>query len=184
MQRESGSIDEDWRAFEQLRQFLIARISRDCRDNDAAEDVIARVLERAIVSGAWRVKGRGYWVRACQNELRNYCRGEKRHNHVIHHRSASTHSPTVHDDVAAEKLKLRWVLGVLDLPKRTREAYLIVEVAGSSIDAAAVQMGISRKAVEMRLAAARHELHNLLAPSEQVSPRSGHTSTWLHELEW
>jgi RNA polymerase sigma factor (sigma-70 family) len=162
----------EWARFNGFRELLVHYVTRRTGDIDAAEDIVSDVLAHLYVDckydGVVPV-GVSYAFKACENATRSYWRHDRRYRSRIT-QSIAGRCDTPEEVFDARFTTLMWVCTVLDLPKRAREAYLIVEVAGSSTDAAAVAMGISKKAVEMRLAHARRTLRGVVA-SEVIAPK-------------
>lgn len=155
------------RAFEALmrreKAGLYAFVRRYVRDPDEAYDV----LQEAFVA-AWRAMGRydprrpiGVWLRAI---ALNKCRDHGRRalvRRLMQGRLAAEPPPAPPDDAREARLA-RLDRAVARLPAGERDLILLTTAGGLGHEAAGQVLGLSAKAVEMRLYRARRRLAGIL----------------------
>lgn len=98
-----------------------------------------------------------YLPKAMANARKNRWRSEVRETL----KAAGVRGAAVPDPEAlmiAEEALSRFEDALARLPVRARETFLAVDIGGASIDEVADASGVSRKAIEMRLARARRKL--------------------------
>lgn len=147
-----------------LYEELSRSVAQFVHDPDLAADITAIALERAYAS--W-VKGNGtalslgYMKAAAANVRRDLARTERREStRRTHLRPVKPSTPE--QILEANELLSRMQRAIDRLPPRMRACFVAVELGGQSIDEWSRQCGVSRKAVDMCLTAARKRLRDLV----------------------
>jgi RNA polymerase sigma-70 factor (ECF subfamily) len=152
------------RDFARLYEDLRRIVARAVHDPDLASDITAITFERAY--SAW-VKGNpaalslAYMKAAAVNVRRDLARTERRE--ARRRTQIRPGKPTTPEQVLqANELLTRMVRAIDCLPPRMRACFVAVELGGQSIEDWARQRGVSRKAVDKNLTAARKRLRDLI----------------------
>jgi len=163
--------DGDTTAFETLyrrhNDALYRYLLRRCQHRDTAEDIFQDVWSKIIKArAAYRptAKFTTFMYRVAHNCFIDHVRRNKRHAHNIQ-LEPDLHSDTseLPDAIAERSLaRERLLLALRDLPDEQRDAFLLHEEAGLSIDQIASVTGSNRETTKSRLRYAVNKLRNAI----------------------
>lgn len=152
--------DGDVAAFEALyrrhNDALYRYLLRHCRDSASAEDVFQEVWGKIIKSRAsYRrtAKFTTFLYRVAHNCFIDHIRRNKRHMHAVDIEPDNHPDMGEQPDVIAERsfARRRLDAALLDLPDDQRDAFLLREEAGLSLDQIASVTGTNRETAKSRL---------------------------------
>lgn len=133
-------------------------------DSDHAADVVHTVMVKLLVRSEDGTPPKPSYInRAVLNCTRDQARARAREARLM--ASAGVPSPLVprpDELLDLHTTEQRFVDALSELPRAAREYYVAVELRGFPIDAVAAEHGVSRKAIEMRLASARSQIRSRL----------------------
>ena len=160
---DTGAFDELYRRHKDpLYRYLLRHLRRP----EAAQDVFQEVWGKIIRSRAQyrpQAKFSTYLYRIAHNAFIDHCRRNKRYSDG-EDRTADLQSASPGPDHDTEMALARErLLGALELlPDEQRDAYLLREEAGLSVDEIAGVMGVGREAAKSRLRYAMGRLKQAL----------------------
>jgi RNA polymerase sigma-70 factor (ECF subfamily) len=166
-------VDGDTAAFETLyrrhNDALYRYLLRHCRNRAAAEDVFQDVWGKIIKARAsYRptAKFTTFMYRVAHNCFIDYIRRNKRHSNNTEFEPDLYADPSEQPDTIAERslAKERLAVALQDLPEEQRDAFLLHEEAGLSIDQIASVTGSNRETAKSRL---RYAVNKLRAAIEE-----------------
>lgn len=173
----------DRRAFELLVRRHKTPLYRLARRYVGNSDDAYDVVQEAFVS-AWLAlrqfdpqQSFAGWLRAITlNKCRDHGRRQAARHRILELLAlepvaatapAENESDSGQDSLEVERQRLQWLdRSIAELPRRYKEPLLLVFVSGLTQQEAARELGISAKAVEMRLRRARSRLREILASAE------------------
>jgi RNA polymerase sigma-70 factor, ECF subfamily len=167
--------DGDAAAFETLyrrhNDSLYRYLLRLCMNRETAEDVFQDVWRRIIDSRArYRATAKftTFLYRVAHNCFIDYVRRNKRYSSGDGHDADESICTSDSPDIAVDKILLRRRLDEVlrELPDEQRDAFLLHEEAGLSLDNIAYVSGTNRETVKSRLRYANNKLRQaLVAPA-------------------
>ncbi len=173
--------DGDIQAFETLyrrhNDSLYRYLLRLSLNHDAAEDVFQEVWGN-IIKARHRyrptAKFTTFLYRVAHNCFIDYVRRNNRHRQVVDVDPDTNPDPGAEPDVLAERslARRRLEAALLTLPVEQRDAFLLREEAGLSIDAIAEICGVKRETIKSRLRYASKKLKAALNEPAVQTQRS------------
>jgi RNA polymerase sigma factor (sigma-70 family) len=159
-----------------IRDALVTCADRIVADPDEAEDVAHEVLTRLVAPG----NQHGNWLprdfiayekRAVLNEVRDRARATSRSLASEPAWIARRQAAQPDQLLDAKRLEERFIRAMTGLPPRAAVCYFEVEILGFRTDEVAECHGVTRKAVEMRLAFGRRRIREeVLKHRESPAP--------------
>jgi RNA polymerase sigma-70 factor (ECF subfamily) len=170
--------DGDTGAFETLyrrhNDALYRYLLRQCRHRDTAEDIFQDVWGKIIKAReSYRptAKFTTYLYRVARNCFIDHVRRNKRHANSMAFDPEVHSDPGEHPETMTERslAKERLLLALQDLPEEQRDAFLLHEEAGLSVDQIASVTGSNRETAKSRLRYAVNKLRAAISePDDRV----------------
>lgn len=169
--------DGDISAFETLYRRhndpLYRYLLRLCRHRDTAEDIFQEVWSKIIKAQAsYRptAKFTTYLYRVAHNCFIDHLRRHKRHMNVVEADADLEPHPGESPEITTERslAKQRLEAALVDLPEAQRDAFLLREEAGLSLDEIAFVTGSNRETAKSRL---RYAVNKLRAAIDERPER-------------
>jgi len=170
--------DGDAAAFDTLyrrhNDSLYRYLLRLCRHRDTAEDIFQDVWSKIIKARAnYRptAKFTTFMYRVAHNSFIDHIRRNKRHANSTEFDAECHADPGEQPDMAVEKIlaRERLLRALQHLPDEQRDAFLLHEEAGLSVDQIAHVTGSNRETAKSRLRYANKKLREAIAEPDEDS---------------